>query len=187
MPRLSSSGSFAGVYGLGGSAAAGATEDANYVGAVMVFQQSTAPTGWTKVTTDDDAMLTCTTGSLTTGGTLGFASAFTNASLSGTASGASVSINSTTLTADNLVSHRHQYVGASIQNPRPGSGIPLGFPTTASPNPFVGPGEISAPYTGPTGHVHPNPPGPFSSSSPVVFFSKDLRIKYVDVIIASRN
>jgi len=187
MPRLSASGSFAGVYGISSAVAAGGDETANYVGAVMVFQQTAAPTGWTKITTDDDAILTATTGSLTTGGISGFSSAFTNVSLSGTASGASVSLSPTTLTTEQLAPHRHDYVPASIQNPRPGSSLPAGYAPDADPWPFMGPGAISNPYTGPTGHTHPNPPGPFSSPAPVVFFTKDLRVKYVDVIIASKD
>lgn len=186
MPRFSASGSFAGVYGVSSSVAAGGGEESNYVGAVMVFQQTTAPTGWTKITTDDDAILTATTGSLATGGTLGVSSGFTNLSLSGSASASAVTITSTTLTEPQLAPHTHTYVGTSIINPRPGSGIPAGMPTTGSPNPFMGPGEISTPYTGPSGHVHPNPPGPFSSS-PAVFLNKDMRVKYVDVIVASKD
>jgi hypothetical protein len=186
MPRLSSSGSFAGVYGLGGSAAAGATEDANYVGAVMIFQQSTAPTGWTKVTTDDDAILTCTTGSLTTGGTRAFSAAFVNTTLTGTASAASVTLSPNTLTESQIAPHNHTYSAAGIINPRPGSGIPTSTPNQTAPNPFINPGALSPPYTGPTAHVHPNPPGPFTSS-PGTILTKDLRVKYVDVIIASKD
>lgn len=187
MPRFSASGSFAGVYGVSSSVAAGGGEEANYVGAVMVFQQTAAPTGWTKITTDDDAILTATTGSLTTGGTLGFASAFTNVSLSGSASGASATISAASITAPQLASHNHAgWVGYSGFNPRPGSGVPGGIPPEGLPWPFWSPGSIRAPYTGPTSHTHPNPPGPFSSA-PAVFFTKDLRIKYVDVIIASKD
>lgn len=186
MPRLSASGSFAGVYGISSAVAAGGGEEANYVGAVMVFQQTTAPTGWTKDTTNDDAILTATTGSLTTGGTLGFASAFANVSLTGSATAASVTIDGATITAPQLAPHNHSYTGFDGFNPRPGSGVPAGIPSAALPYPFFTPGSISTPYTGPSSHTHPNPPGPFSSS-PAVFFTKDLRIKYVDVIIASKD
>lgn len=47
-------------------------------GTRMLFQQSTAPIGWTKVTTYDNRALRVTSGTVTTGGTLDFTAAFSS-------------------------------------------------------------------------------------------------------------
>lgn len=48
-------------------------------GTRMLFQQSTAPVGWTKDTSNDNTALRVTSGTVTTGGTLDFTAAFSSA------------------------------------------------------------------------------------------------------------
>ena len=49
----------------------------------LVFQQTAAPTGWTKVTTNNDAALRVVSGTAGTGGTVGFTTAFASQAVSG--------------------------------------------------------------------------------------------------------
>ncbi len=72
-------------------------EDAFASGTKMLFQQSTAPTGWTKDTTHDDKALRVVTGTAGSGGTNAFstldatAAGTVNTSVSGTVGGTSLS------------------------------------------------------------------------------------------------
>lgn len=63
----------------------------------MLFKQTSAPTGWTKVTTYNDYALRIVSGSASTGGSVAFTTAF--------ASG--LSAGSTTLSAAQMPSHTH--------------------------------------------------------------------------------
>lgn len=76
-------------------------------GTALVFKQTAAPTGWTKVTTDNDAALRVVSGSASTGGSVGFTTAFASQAVTGTVgtSGA------TTLTSSQIPAHTHGYSG----------------------------------------------------------------------------
>jgi hypothetical protein len=88
-------------------------------GTALLFQQTTAPTGWTKITTTNDAGLRIVSGSVTTGGTVGFTTAFASQAVSGsvaatastTAGGTNSSgaVSSTTLTTAQIPAHTHYY------------------------------------------------------------------------------
>ncbi len=66
-------------------------------GTVMLFRQATAPLGWSKVTSYDNAALRVVSGNISSGGTVAFSAAF----------GASASAGSTVLTVDQLPAHTH--------------------------------------------------------------------------------
>jgi hypothetical protein len=72
-------------------------------GTVMLFQQTSAPTGFTKLTDLDNRALRVVSGTAGTGGSVGFTSAFTSQSVTGTVgtSGA------TTLATSQIPSHDH--------------------------------------------------------------------------------
>lgn len=74
--------------------------DAFPSGTKMLFQQTSAPTGWTKVTTHNDKALRVTSGTVSTGGSVAFETAFASQTPAGTISGstgsATVSLNVTT-------------------------------------------------------------------------------------------
>ena len=70
-------------------------------GTAMLFQQSAAPTGWTKQTTHNNKALRVVSGSVTTGGNVDFETAF---SASRTVSG---SVGDHTLTLSEIPSHNH--------------------------------------------------------------------------------
>lgn len=168
---------------------ASANEAPNYAGAIMVFQQTAAPTGWTKSTTDNDAILTVTTSTLTTGGLNGFSSSFnTTVSATGAITLGSVTIGSTSLTATMVPNHTHTYIGYGVGGGRLAPAVP---PGTAVKRENAGAGISSGAttpfgptYTGPTAHTHPNPPSLTTGSS--TYFSTNFNLKYADVIIATK-
>jgi hypothetical protein len=80
------------------SFASGASEFAT--GTAILFQQTAAPTGWTKVTTYDNYALRIISGTVGTGGTVAFTTAFSSKSVTGT-------IGATTLTTAQIPVHSH--------------------------------------------------------------------------------
>lgn len=73
-------------------------------GTALVFKQTAAPTGWTKITTDNDAALRVVSGSASTGGTVAFTTAFASQAVSGT-------VGATTLTTSQIPAHGHTFSG----------------------------------------------------------------------------
>jgi hypothetical protein len=87
--------------------------DAFPSGTKMLFQQSSAPTGWTKETTHNNKALRLTTGSVTTGGTQGFTSAFDSYTPAGTLN---IVIGDRELTAAMIPSHFHYVVNVDTNS-----------------------------------------------------------------------
>jgi hypothetical protein len=69
-------------------------------GTVMIFKQTAAPTGWTKDTTAalNDSALRIVTGTVSTGGTVAFSTAFASQSVAGTLSSTTATNQNTTAT-----------------------------------------------------------------------------------------
>ena len=67
----------------------------------MLFQQSTAPVGWTKDVSIDNTALRVTAGTVSSGGTLDFTAAFNSARVP------AGSVGSTSLTTDQMPVHSH--------------------------------------------------------------------------------
>ena len=138
-------------------------------GFLMLFQQTSAPTGWTKQTTHDNKALRVVTGNATPGGTVPFTDVLTDRTFGGT-------VGDTTLSTSQIPSHTHTAVSwingvydyTENQTPTP-------------KNPFVGnsaPGAIDTGATGGGGsHSHP-----FITGNAVSF-----AVQYVDLIICSKN
>lgn len=120
---------FAGVTGASGKvfvfsgAGAGALVDRTDLGlpsgTVAVFRQSSAPTGWTKDTSNNNnSALRVVTGNVSIGGTVDFTTAFASQTPSGT-------VGDTTLTVDQIPAHTHDQlvtrVGAGDDNQGTGS------------------------------------------------------------------
>jgi hypothetical protein len=129
-------------------------------GTAMLFVQTTAPTGWTKVTTYNDAALRVVSGAVSAGGATGFATVF---SASGVAS------NSISLTTAQMPSHNHSLspnfnVNFSQALFDPGG---LGFLTSQAGGP-----TFSISNTG---------------SSDTHYHTTTLNLKYVDTIIATKD
>jgi hypothetical protein len=166
------------------SAAAGGGFDA---GTAILFYQATAPTGWTKVTTQDNKALRVVSGS---GGVAGGSVAFTTAFASQTPSGSvSVSLNSTTatgsvslsaggsvslsgggsvsattLTTTQIPSHTHTYE-------KPNSGNIRGLQTSYTAVSSTTPGTATGAAGGGSSHTHSFTNPTYSLSNPSYSFS----------------
>jgi len=158
-------------------------------GSLMLFQQSSAPTGWTKATAHDNKALRVVTGSASSGGSNTFAAAFNNnQTVSGTTSSTSVTITgstaSHTLTVDQIPSHDHRegsnsefgttsstYTGATRNTGNANDGRNFQTETTG----------------GGQGHTHDV--GSLAGGAHTHTFSDtfNLDVQYVDVIICSKD
>ena len=69
-------------------------------GTAMLFAQTAAPTGWTKSTTHDNKALRVVSGSVSSGGSVAFTTAFASQGVSGT-------VGSYTLTTSDIPAHSH--------------------------------------------------------------------------------
>jgi hypothetical protein len=139
-------------------------------GTRMTFNQTSAPTGWTKDTGTNNAGFRLVSGTVGSGGSVDFTTAFT-ATRAVTVTSISSSVGATTLSTPQIPSHSHTgfHVDGDV------------FVTGAQ----VSTSALRAPSsTGNTGgggsHDHPFT---FSSGAGTV----DLAIKYVDLIIAQKN
>ena len=149
-------------------------------GSRMLFQQTAAPTGWVKQTTNNNKALRVVSGTVGTGGTVAFTTAFKSYSvaISGNtgnkAAGGTVANH--TLSNARIPSHTHSYTA-------PGGGSTQGGKIGAS-------NQTSAANTGASGgsqaHNHgftgSNHNHSFSGSSTV-----NVDVQYVDVIIATKS
>ena len=86
-------------------------------GSLVLFQQTTAPTSWTKQTTHDNKALRVVTGTATPGGSTAFSTVFASRPVSGT-------VGNHTLTTPQIPSHNHpngsEYVNVTgVGNPTP--------------------------------------------------------------------
>lgn len=155
-------------------------------GTLMLFQQTTAPTGWTKQTTHDNKALRVVTGTAGSGGTTAFTSVFTNQTPTIT-----VTNSATTLATTQIPAHAHfvtKYNGSiAITGGTGYSGL---LDSNADITRLLTYGTSSARYAptppdyytgnggGGESHTHANT----ASSSAIT-----LNVQYVDLIIASKN
>ncbi len=77
--------------------------DAFPSGTKLLFNQTTAPTGWTKDTTHDNKALRVVSGTAGSGGSVAFTTAFSSSS-----------VGATTLTEAQLPSHNHSFSGTTV-------------------------------------------------------------------------
>lgn len=87
--------------------------DAFPSGTKLLFQQTAAPTGWTKITTTDNAALRIVSGTVGSGGSVNFTTAFASQTPSGSISVSGGSVSATTLTSSQIPSHTHGFSGTS--------------------------------------------------------------------------
>jgi hypothetical protein len=145
-------------------------------GTLMLFQQTAAPTGWTKQTTHNDKALRVVSGTASSGGTSAFTTVFANQTPTVSVNVGGLSINATTLSTAQMPSHNHTipYVpGGSTQ----GYDAPTAnaFRTDVS--------QVNTQDTGGGGsHSHS-----MSGSATATASAITLNVQYVDLIIASKN
>ena len=133
-------------------------------GTRMLFVQTSAPTGWTKDTTNyDNHAIRVVTGTASTGGSVNFTTAFVSQSVSGT-------VGATTLTTNEMPSHTHPVGGTS-----PGA-------FTSNPNAS---GWSSASRNGNT--VSAATGGGGSHDHSFTGTAINLAVKYLDVITATKD
>jgi len=159
-------------------------------GTKMLFQQTSAPTGFTKLTTHNNKALRVVSGTASTGGTNSFTNAFNSSkTVSGTTGTSSVTISGTTashtLTVDEIPSHTHTHPGFTMSE-----GIRHQDGTDAIPQ-RGDQGTLSGTYTfsstgGSSGHTH-NISVTSGSHSHSFSDSFNLDVQYVDLIIAQKD
>lgn len=157
-------------------------------GTRMLFQQTAAPTGWTKDTTHNDKALRVVSGTVGSGGTNAFSTL--DATAVGTVSSSiSGSTASHILTVSQMPAHNHSGVVQQREDYNPTSGsttqTPLGFGDTRS-----GSRASASPLTidntgGGGGHSHGV--GTLAVTSAFTGTANQLDIAYVDVIVAQKN
>lgn len=131
-------------------------------GTLMMFQQSTAPSSWTKQTSHNDKSLRVVSGNAVNGGTNAFSNTMTNRAITG-------NTGNHTLTTAQMPSHTHLTA-------RNLTGTGAGFPTGAGFLVNGNTGNTSSATGGGGSHSHP-----FSGNA------LDMRVQFVDVIIAAKD
>jgi hypothetical protein len=150
-------------------------------GTVMIFGQTAAPTGFTKLTNLDNYALRVVSGNASTGGSVAFTTAFASQTPSGSVSISSVSgsAGATTLSTPQIPSHAHNTIAWEGPGaPTKKIGFAQGTENTGNTTPSNNTG-------GGESHTHP-----FSFSSGSGTFSGNainLAVQYVDVIRATKD
>lgn len=153
--------------------------DAFPSGTKMLFQQTAAPTGWTKDTTHDNKALRVVSGTAGSGGSSNFTTAFSNRTTSSTAAGGTVSNH--TLSTARMPSHDHTlFTGRNDSGNTHASGNVKGHvgngysPTYNVGNSWIGnTGGSGAHNHGFTGSSHSH--------------TVNMAVQYVDLIIATKD
>lgn len=130
-------------------------------GTRMLFVQTAAPTGWTKVVTDDNKALRVVSGTAGTGGSVPFTTAFTSQAINGT-------VGDTTLDITQIPSHTHSYTAAG------------GVTVVNGGTSFSALINASGLTTGAAG-------GGLPHTHSLTATALNLAVQYVDVIVAVKN
>lgn len=132
-------------------------------GSTMLFVQTSAPTGWTKITTYNDVALRVVNGTAGSGGSVNFSAAFSSQTVSGSISG-------TALDITQIPPHTHIYQQVIFPQPCP----------TGAGGGVMSRGDVTSAATGSTGsglpHTHT-----FTGTN------INLAVSYVDTIICQKN
>ena len=137
-------------------------------GTRLLFQQTAAPTGWTKDSTHNDKALRVINGTVTSGGSVAFTTAFAQQAVSGT-------VGATTLTEAQIPSHTHSYSWYQSASKGSTGSRPIGGATGTS-TATVALNQVDSATGGGGSHNHT-----FTGTA------INLAVQYVDVIIATKN
>ena len=157
-------------------------------GTKMLFQQTAAPTGWTKDTTHNNKALRVVTGTASSGGSNTFSGVFNTAvAISGTSNNSTVTISGSTaghtLSLSEIPSHRH-LEGGHVEF---GTGDSVSAGTRNEGN-NSGARRYYTDYQGGGGsHSHSAGTLAGDNHSHTYTSNLDLNVQYVDVIIASKD
>ena len=149
-------------------------------GSVMLFRQTNAPVGFTKVVTHDNAALRVTSGTVGTGGSIDFSQAFSSQSVNGTVGG-------TALTIAQMPSHNHGGSTGSSGAHNGHSGAVNGAGHQGSG--WYNGGTNSGLAQSAPNHTHSISSQGSGDSHDHSFSgtSIDLGVRYVDIIIATKD
>ncbi len=128
-------------------------------GTLMLFQQTAAPTGWTKQVTHNDKALRVVSGAAGSGGSVAFGTAFASQGVAG-------SVGSTTLTTAQMPAHTHSLTTTQHPNGAPDNKANGASSTDGSTGSAGGGGSHTHSFTG---------------------TAINLAVQYVDLIIASKD
>lgn len=147
-------------------------------GTLMLFQQTAAPTGWTKQTTHNDKALRVVTGTVGSGGSSGFTTAFGTPAVTGTIAG---STGSHTLSTSEMPSHQH---ASRTYNTQSGSGLVRATGASSNRSNTIlleTPEQYGTASTGGGGSHSHSLSATFSGGAAAI------NVEYVDLIIASKD
>ena len=133
-------------------------------GTIMLFVQTSAPTGWTKSTTHDNKALRIVSGAASSGGSVAFTTAFASQSVAGT-------VGSTTLTTSQIPSHSHTTLSDLYGVSGGGAQVLTSISGTSGSR-----SGVTAVEGGGLGHTHT-----FTGTA------INLAVQYVDVIICVKD
>jgi hypothetical protein len=157
-------------------------------GTLMLFQQTTAPTGWTKQTTHDNKALRVVTGTASSGGSNTFSGVFNTAvAVSGTSNNSTVTISGSTaghtLVLSEIPSHRH-LEGGHVEFGT-GDSVSAGTRNTGNDS---GAKRFYTDYQG-GGGSHSHSAGTLAGDNHSHTYTSDLElnVQYVDLIIAAKD
>jgi hypothetical protein len=147
--------------------------DAFPSGTKLLFQQTAAPTGWTKDVSHDNKALRVVSGTASSGGSVAFTTAFSSQAVSGT-------VGSTTLSTAQLATHNHNEIldGAGLSQGTIGIGGSEYCRSLYYRDAADGNGLRWATQSAGSGSSHNH-----SFSGTAI----NLAVQYVDVIIATKD
>lgn len=147
-------------------------------GTLMLFQQTSAPTGWTKQTTHNNKALRVVSGTAGSGGSSAFTTALGTPSLSGSTS-------SKTLSIANLASHNHTFDLRNV------NATANGTSTSAAMGRADQDGRYMFHSTNPNNQIVNstliNNKGSNSAHNHSLSGTASINVQYVDLIIASKD
>lgn len=164
-------------------------------GTKLLFQQTAAPTGWTKDTTNNDKALRVVSGAAGTGGTTGFTSVFTSRTPAGsldtiTVTGsigsttATGTVGDTTLATAQIPSHTHSTPTSTGTANSSGTTGSVARNTAGTSGSAGGGGSHTHGFTG---DAHSHSLSMNGHSHTFTGSAMDFAVAYVDVIIASKD
>jgi hypothetical protein len=140
-------------------------------GTRVLFQQSSAPTGWTKDTTHNDATLRVVSGTAGSGGSVDFTTAFN----------ATNTVDGTSITTAQMPVHTHTVNDPGHAHPYTAGIV---FSNTAGTSDFRGSHNQSLTTTSSLTGITNNNQGSGNAHTHTL---TNLAVKYVDTILATKN
>lgn len=150
---------------------------------ITKFFMADAPTGWTKLVTNNDCAIRVTSGSVSSGGSTSFTATFVGKTATGVRN---VTLSGAPTTSAGVIAHSHPSASQSIYTAvtaNPGGSAPF---ISALTWPGINNGYATGSAGGSTGHSH-SMTTPASINGPITGGTINFSVNYIDVIIAQRD